>query len=337
LYTSEDAVAALKQFRARAFDEPIELAPGVTAIFHRAGHILGAAGVHFTGDGRSIRFTGDLGRPNDPLMKPPEPLEPTDVLVTESTYGDRAHPSTDPHQQLGEIVRKVVARKGVVLIPAFAVGRTETILLYLSRLRRSNEIPDVPIYVNSPMAVNGTSIYRAEPEEHRLGADEVEQMYSLPVLVRTVDESKALNQRHGPMVILSASGMIAGGRILHHLLAFGGDPQNAIVLTGFQSGGTRGAALRDGARSLRIYGRDIEIKAEVFDLETLSAHADADEVLAWMRGCQHAPAMTFITHGEPAAADRLRQRIEQELRWPARVPEFMESVDPAQPRRLAAE
>jgi metallo-beta-lactamase family protein len=206
------------------------------------------------------------------------------------------------------------------------VGRTETVLLHLSRLLDRGEIPDIPIFVNSPMAVSVVDVYRRHPTEHRLEPDELERMYRIPKLVTTVDDSKLLNLRGGPMVVISASGMLAGGRVLHHIVAYGPDPSNAIVLTGFQAGGTRGAALLAGARTLRIFGRDVPIRAEVRHLDSMSAHADADEIVEWMKTAPRAPDAVYVTHGEPVGADVLRARIAHELNWPARVPEHLESV-----------
>lgn len=259
-------------------------------------------------------------------MRPPAPMAAADVLVTESTYGDRHHVAENPERLLGDVVRRVTGRGGVVLIPAFAVGRTETVLLHLSRLLDRGEIPAVPIYVNSPMAVDVVDVYRRHPSEHRIAVDELERMYRLPTLVTSVDDSKLLNLRGGPMVIISASGMLTGGRVLHHLAAYGPERSNAIVLTGFQAGGTRGAALARGIRSLRVFGRDVPIRAEVHNLDTMSAHADADELIEWMTSAPRAPGAVYVTHGEPSAADTLRARITHELGWPARVPEHLESV-----------
>jgi metallo-beta-lactamase family protein len=326
VYTEADAVAALLSFSTHEFDEVVPLGDDITVRFVPAGHILGASQLQFEAGGRRIHFTGDLGRVDDPLMNPPRPLEATDVLVTESTYGNRSHPSGDPSTELGSVVSRVARRGGVVVIPAFAVGRAETLLLHLSRLRDRGEIPDVPVYLNSPMAVDASAIYQRHPDEHRLSATEFRNMYSLAHLVHSVDESKLLNLRGGPMVIISASGMLTGGRVLHHVAAYGSDPKNAIVLSGFQAGGTRGAALANGERSLRIYGQDVPIRAEVVALESLSAHADSDQLIAWMKAAPSAPEQTYITHGEPEASDALRVRIQRELGWRARVPEIGETV-----------
>ena len=326
LYTAQDAARSLERFTRLDFDTPRRVADGLDLTLVPAGHILGAAGARLTIDGRVVHFTGDLGRAVDPLMRAPKSLEPASVLVTESTYGDRRHSQVDPETQLGDLTRRVALRNGVIMIPAFAVGRTETILLHLSRLQERGELPDIPIYLNSPMAIDVTEIYARHPDEHCLARDEIERMYRLARLVRTVDDSKLLNLRGGPMIIISASGMLAGGRILHHLVAYGGDPRNAIVLTGYQAGGTRGAALRDGATSVRIFGADVPIRAEVVSIETMSAHADADELLAWMGAVAVPPEMVYVTHGEPTASDALRARIKRELHWNVRVPEYLERV-----------
>lgn len=326
LYTSDDVRAALPHFSELGFDERREVAPGVEARLVRAGHILGAAQVRLRTDGTQLHFTGDLGRASDPLMRAPEPLEPCDILVMESTYGDRLHSTEDPADRLGEVIRRVTKKGGVVLIPAFAVGRTETVLLHLSRLRDRGQLPDVPIYLNSPMAVDVAATYERYPDEHRLERDELNRMYRLATRVTTVDDSKLLNLRGGPMVIVSASGMLTGGRILHHIREYGPDRRNAIVLTGFQAGGTRGARLVAGERSLRMFGEDVPIRAEVVEIDSMSAHPDADEMMEWLHAAPSAPAATYVTHGEPNAADALRVRIQRELGWNVRVPDHSERV-----------
>jgi len=259
-------------------------------------------------------------------MNPPAPLPACDVLVCESTYGNRAHVQIDQESELAPIVRRVAGRGGVIVIPAFAVGRAQWVMLHLARLRQRGEIPAVPVYLNSPMAIDATRLYHAHHAEHRVSPEDCRRMYELATFVNTVEESKALNRRRGPMIIISASGMATGGRVLHHLEAFGPDDRNAIVLAGYQAGGTRGAALAGGARSLRMFGRDVPIRAEVVQLEGFSGHADADEVLAWLRTAPSAPRIVYVTHGEPDASDVLRARITRELGWPARVPEHLERV-----------
>lgn len=326
LYEAADAAAALRRMVVHGFDQPVELKGGVQARFVPAGHLLGAAQVRIEWEGQSLHFSGDLGRPHDSLMHAPRPLSDADVLVCESTYGNRTHPQVDPEVELGEVVRRVAARGGVIVVPAFAIGRSQGLLLHLARMRQRGAIPAIPVFLNSPMAIDATDIYLRHRGEHRATEAECRAMYALSTMVRTAEESKALNRRHGPMIILSASGMLTGGRVLHHLEAFGSDPRNAIVLSGFQAGGTRGAALLAGSKRLRLFGRDIPIGAEVVALQSFSGHADSDELMAWMRGTTHAPRMTYITHGEPDAADALRARIKRELTWPVRVPEQGERI-----------
>jgi metallo-beta-lactamase family protein len=205
-------------------------------------------------------------------------------------------------------------------------------MLHISRLIEQGRLPDVPVFVNSPMAVNATDIYARYPDEQRISLQEISEMNSRARFVKTVDQSIALNQAKGPMVIISAAGMLTGGRVLHHLVAFGQDPKNAIVLSGFQAGGTRGADLQAGKRTLRIFGMDIEIRASITQIDSMSAHADADQLLAWMASAPTPPRMTYLVHGEEEAADRLRFRIEHELGWKARAPQHGDEVDVEAPR-----
>lgn len=332
LYTAEDAVRSLNSFRAQDFDSPFSLPGDIEATFLPAGHILGAAQAHLNVAGHTIHFTGDLGRAHDPVMYPPRGLEPVNILVTESTYGNREHPQGDPEAELGAIINRVAKRQGVVMIAAFAVGRAETILIHLSRLLAKHAIPPIPIYLNSPMAIDASDMYQRHRKEHRLTQTEFEAMYKVATPVRSPDDSKLLNLRGGPMIIISASGMLTGGRILHHLESYGEDRRNAIVLSGYQAGGTRGASLAAGDTHLRIYGRDVRIEAEVIQVEGLSAHADSNELIQWMKAAPTAPAMTYVTHGEADASDALRARIKRELGWKVRVPEHMETISLEQPR-----
>jgi metallo-beta-lactamase family protein len=327
LYTAKEAEESLHRFRVRAFDKPFDLLPGVTARLVPAGHLLGAAQLRLeVENGPRVHFTGDLGRPNDELMHAPAPFAGADVLVCESTYGNRRHAALDVEDELAAIVNRVVQRGGVLVVPAFAVGRVQGLMLHLARLRKQGRIPAIPTFVNSPMAIAATDIYERHIGQHRITHEEFQWMYEGTVPVRTVEESKALNQRSGPMIIISSSGMLVGGRVLHHLVAFGSDPRNAILLTGFQAGGTRGAALLAGADTLRMFGRDVPIRAEVVAMQSLSGHADTDEMMDFLREAPRPPRITYLTHGEPDAADTLRARIERELKWPARVPEHLEEV-----------
>lgn len=331
LYTLEDAEASLRHIATRDFDTEFEVGRGIRARFLHAGHLLGAAQISVDIAGTHVHFSGDVGRAQDPLMRPPVPLQEADILVCESTYGNRRHPRIDAEAELAPVIRRVAGRGGVIVIPAFAVGRAQGILLQIARLEQRGDIPAVPVFLNSPMAIDATDIYHRFHDEHHVSVEECRAMYSIATLVRSVEESKALNLRRGPMIIVSASGMLTGGRVLHHIQAFGSDARNAILLSGFQAGGTRGAALAAGADHLRIFGQDVPIRAEVVQLESFSGHADADEILGWMRNARRAPAMTYLTHGEPDSADTLRGRINRELKWQARVPEHLERIDLGQP------
>ena len=331
LYTLEDAEASLRHIATRDFDTEFEVGRGIRARFLHAGHLLGAAQISVDIAGTHVHFSGDLGRAQDPLMRPPVPLHEADILVCESTYGNRKHPRIDAEAELAPVIRRVAKRGGVIVIPAFAVGRAQGLLLHIARLEQRGDIPAVPVFLNSPMAIDATDIYHRFHDEHHVSAEECRAMYSIATLVRSVEESKALNLRRGPMIIVSASGMLTGGRVLHHIQAFGSDARNAILLSGFQAGGTRGAALAAGADHLRMFGQDVPIRAEVVQLESFSGHADADEIIEWMRNARRAPAMTYLTHGEPDSADTLRGRINRELKWQARVPEHLERIDLEQP------
>ncbi|MDN0081957.1 MBL fold metallo-hydrolase [Crenobacter sp. SG2305] len=327
LYTEFDAVRCLPQLRACPFDSEIELGQGITLRFRPAGHIVGAAMVDIGIGDRHILFSGDLGRPADLVMKPPAHVTRADWLLVESTYGNRLHEPADPRDRLGQIIRRTVTHSGVVLIPTFAVGRAQSLLYLIHQLKSSGEIPAVPIYLNSPMAVDATEIFVRHQGEHRLSPEQCEVMCRAAKIIQSAEESIWLNEQKGPMIILAASGMATGGRILHHLKAFAPDPRNAIVFTGFQAGGTRGAAIVGGADSIRIYGDDVPIRARVESLENFSAHADANEILAWLHGFRSAPEQTFVVHGEPDAADALRKRIATELHWNVCVPDYLQHVE----------
>ena len=330
LYSVDDANDALRHLHEVEFDRPLDLGAGLQVEFIPAGHLLGAAQIRLTVAGRTVHFSGDIGRPSDPMMRPPRPFERADILVCESTYGDRAHPQVDAEAELAAIVNRTADRGGVVVIPAFAVGRAQVLMLQIARLQARGAIPDIPVFLNSPMAIDATQIYRRHHDEHHVSDGECQAMFELAHRVRTVDESKALNTRPGPFIVISASGMLTGGRVLHHVVSFGPDPRNTIVLSGFQAGGTRGAALARGDQVLRIFGRDVPIRAEVVQIESMSAHADANEILTWL-GAAPAPEMTYVTHGEPGSSDMLRFRIDHELHWNVRVPEHLERVSLSNP------
>ncbi len=327
LYTLKDAERAMESFQPVQFETETHLGSKLTARFRRAGHILGAAIIELDFEGSRIAFSGDLGRPNSATMVDPAVVKTADYLVVESTYGDRHHETRDPEDALAEIIIRTAERGGTVLIPSFAVGRAQTLLFHLYRLKRSNRIPNLPIYLDSPMAIDASELLCVHVDDHKLEAKECRDACSVAHYVRSVEDSKALNQNGMPKVIISASGMATGGRVLHHIKHLAPDRRNTILFAGFQAGGTRGEAMTKGAKSVKIHGHYVPIEAEVHNLQMLSAHADADEILGWLRNVQAPPKMTFVTHGEPAAADALRLRLQEELGWPCSVPEYREMVE----------
>jgi metallo-beta-lactamase family protein len=324
LYTQEEAGAALKRFETIPFDKEHSPWPGWSWRLKRAGHILGAASVHISWTGGSILFSGDLGRSDDLVMRPPESPEQADYVVVESTYGDRRHRDVDTLMALADVVNRTAARGGVVVIPSFAVGRAQTILHCIHLLKKAHRIPDMPVYLNSPMAADATRIFRHHLDEHRLSAEQCATMSKEVTIANTVEESKRLNTLTFPSIIVSASGMATGGRVLHHLKTYAPDARNTILFAGFQAAGTRGAALVGGSEAVKIHGAYVPVRAEVANLDTLSAHADRDQLLAWL-GALRTPKRVFVTHGEPVAADALRLAIEERHGWPVTVPEYLES------------
>lgn len=332
LYTEADAVNALKYFSGVEFGATIKPAPGFEVEFAPAGHILGAAIVKVKYGGTSITFSGDLGRLNDLIMVPPAFVEKTDYLVVESTYGNRRHDPADPLELLGKTIRETANRGGIVIIPAFAVGRAQLMLYYIQLLKQAGAIPALlPVYLNSPMAKDATALYHKHRTQHRLSYDECESIHTTAKIVNSVEESKWLNQQRMPMVIIAASGMATGGRVLHHLKSFAPDPRNTILFAGYQAGGTRGASMLAGAESIKIHGQFVPLRAQVVQIENLSAHADSDEIMTWLSHFSEPPKMTFITHGEQQAAEALKERVTEELHWNCLIPQHEDIV------RLAGE
>jgi metallo-beta-lactamase family protein len=327
LYTVEDAERALALFQPVAFDEPLDLGEGLQAVLQPAGHLLGAASVRLQRRGRSLVISGDLGRADDPIMRPPVRFEGADWLLLESTYGNRTHGADDTEQTLARVIREAAGGGGSVLIPSFAVGRAQVVMLALARLKARGEIPDLPVFLDSPMAIDATGLYRRHRRLHRLSVADCRAMCSVATLVNSPDQSKALAQLRMPSVIIAASGMATGGRVLHHLKSMAPDPRNRILFVGYQAGGTRGAHLVAGATEVRIHGAWHPVRAPVSQIDGWSAHADADELIAWAANARSAPQRTWLVHGEPEAVDTLRQRIEERLAWPVDVAEHMTSVD----------
>ncbi len=325
LYTEDDARQALRHLEPLAFDRPLAVG-GLQLRLRHAGHILGASSVEIRGGQGTLLFSGDIGRPDDLLMKPPASIESGDVLVVESTYGDRSHGDDGSADAFADVIVRTAARGGMVIVPAFAVGRAQNLLYLIAQLKHARRIPDLPVFLDSPMAIDTTGIYQRFHAEHRLSPDECRSLGHVAKYCRTVEDSRALNSLSYPAIIISASGMATGGRVLHHLRNHGPDRRSSIVFAGFQAGGTRGARLVQGERTIRIFGDEVRINAEVVSLPGMSAHADAGQIIDWLKTLKKAPRHVYLTHGEPAAADALRWRIEHELHWKVSVPMMGEQV-----------
>jgi len=335
LYTSKDALKALKLLSPSGYSKWIDLGGDVRARFANAGHILGASFIEVrvrqNGSETVIVFSGDVGRYDVPLHADPEPLPPCDYLVIESTYGDRLHNHETIHDQIRTIFKETIRRRGVVLIPAFSVGRVQMVTLILRDLMNKDELPEVPIHIDSPMAIEATAIYSRHLYDCNLDTDVVEdgrnRLFPRDVhLHRTVHESKQLNTMEGPRVIVASSGMMTGGRILHHLVRRLPHHENVILLAGYQAVGTRGRALQEGAKSLRIHGQDVPVKAQHETIEGLSAHADYAELLRWLGTSEKLPRKVFVVHGEPDSATAMAQRIEQKFSIETMIPKMGDRV-----------
>ena len=326
LYEQRDAEAALGRLRPTRWGQDLEVAPGLAARFEPVGHILGAATISVTDGHRTIGFTGDVGRPGDPIMRDPAPMQACDHLVCESTYGNRRHPPVAALEELAEVVARTLGRGGSLVIPSFAVGRAQEVLHLLARLRHGGRLPDVPIYLDSPMAIDASEIFADSAGDHRLGPDEVAAMFDGVTLTRTPDESRDIAARPGPAIIVSASGMATGGRVLHHLERLAPDRRATILFVGFQAAGTRGEAMLAGAREIKVFGAYVPVHAEVAVLDGLSAHADAIELCDWLAASDIAPQRVSVVHGEAAAADNLRRLLSERLGWRAEVARYRQTV-----------
>jgi len=333
LYTVEDACAALRHFETFEYGRRREILPGITLTFARAGHILGSAicTLELAGSRQRIVFSGDLGRYDAPILRDPEPVEYATTLLVESTYGDRTHGAVKAIDALASAVSDAVVRKGMIVIPSFAVGRTQEILYDLRALEEADRIPTLEVFVDSPMACDATPIYLAHPEDHDLDMTALLERGISPLATRrthfvtSVEDSKKLNDRAGPAIIISASGMATGGRILHHLKHRLPDPKNTILFVGYQAEGTRGRRLLAGEKEIRIYGEMVKVSARVAAVSGFSAHGDWRELMRWMSGFRAPPKQTFLVHGEAPALEALRQRVAQNG-WPVRVPPHLETV-----------
>jgi len=327
LYTKADAARAVARFSTLRDDHEAGVGRvriGLTPV----GHLLGASAVTLSAGRERIAFSGDLGRDHDLLLPPPQALCRADVLLVEATYGDRVHPSEDVQARLGDVIRRTIARGGSVLMPSFAVGRAQALLLVLQRLRAAGDIPpSLPIYVDSPMATAATALTLKHRKLLRVPAREIAALKDGVRFIETGAQSQRLSRSRWPSVIISASGMATGGRVLHHLKALAPDAKHHLVFPGFQVAGTRGAKIVGGAREVKIFGEMVPVRAEVSHLEGFSGHADANEIMAWLRRFERAPRHTFVVHGDPEASDTLRFRIGNELGWRASVVPYAQTVD----------
>lgn len=327
LFTMEEAQQALKYFEPIHFNQRKTLTDSIHFEFRYAGHILGAASVLLEIEGKKVFFTGDIGRSHDPVFFAPQIIPHVDFLITESTYGDRRHGSNDILSDLEKIIKSAVKNHGVIIIPSFAVGRAQELMYYLWKLKKLKRLPHIPMYLNSPMATNVNDLFIKYHQLHRLSRIESEELCNIVEYVQSVEQSKKLNEKKGPMLIISASGMLTGGRVLHHIKQFGPEQRNTILLAGFQAAGTRGEALQNHAPEIKIHGEYIPIRAQVKVLENMSAHADYQEILDWFSKSKIKPKKVFITHGEPSAADALRRRIGEHLQWDCLIPEQSKKVN----------
>jgi metallo-beta-lactamase family protein len=322
LYTRADAEASLEQLAPVQFGEDFSPVPGVTASYTRAGHIVGSGCLRLDIGGTTLTFSGDVGRPNDPVMKAPDLLRATDYLVVESTYGDRRHPDTNALEELEQVVNDTLGRRGTLVIPAFAVGRAQHLLHLLATLKAQRRIPGVKVYLDSPMAIDATRVLCNHKVDHKISEASCTLMCELPTCTQTPDQSKAIDRASEPSIIISASGMATGGRVLHHLRRFLPDARNTVLLVGYQAQGTRGRLLAEGTDELKIHGQYVQVKAKIVQIEALSAHADYRELIDWLRASNIAPKQVFVTHGEPQATDSLRRRLRDEMQWNVNDPDM---------------
>jgi metallo-beta-lactamase family protein len=339
LYTPEDVEPTLRLLKPMARKGSFDITPEFRVASYDAGHILGSSSLELTiAEGSKkivVVFSGDIGRYDQPILNDPvTPPSNADALICESTYGDREHPDGDPAGLLAQIVNRVVQRGGSIVIPAFAIGRTQLFMYYLRQLEDEQRIPRVPVYVDSPMALSATDLYLKHWEDHDLeftreeGSDghgdplDVHEFH----LTRTVEESKAINDVKKPCIIISASGMVSGGRVLHHIAKRISDARNAVILAGFQAEGTRGRALLEGAKKLKLFGEDVPVCAEIVEMGQFSAHAGKSELLRWLMGLPVPPKQSYLTHGEPAAAQSLQAAIQEKFQWKVAVAQYLDTV-----------
>lgn len=324
LYTEEDAVNSLKRFKIVRFKDRVKLSDDISFEINEAGHILGAGIISLYIGDKKVVFSGDLGRTSDPVMHDPEKIKNADYVLCESTYGDRVHRDVDVEDDLAEIINKTAGRGGNLIIPAFAVGRSQLLLYYIYKLKKEKRIPQVPVFVDSPMSIKVTNLLDDFMELHKITKKECEKIFDDTKFTSTVDQSKRIFEQKVPSIIISASGMATGGRVLHHIAHYGPDNKNTILLVGYQAMGTRGRLLQDGKKELKIHGQVVKINAEVEKLENMSAHADSNELISWLKGFEDKPKKLFIVHGEEKSAEAFSEKVENELHWNTMIPEYLQ-------------
>jgi metallo-beta-lactamase family protein len=335
LYNVEDAKQSMELFVSITRETTVNILPGVTARFTRSGHILGSSFVEISfmidNDFQTITFSGDLGNGRSKIIKPPCYLQETDYLVLESTYGDRLQSRIDPKQSFTEIINKIISQNGVLVIPAFTVGRTQDLLHLIKILEEEKAIPALPVFVDSPMANAANKIFLNHPEEHLLMIENGQIVAPISpnqfTAVTSIDDSKNLMKKEGPMIIITASGMLTGGRIMHHLKERLPDSKNIVLFVGFQAKNTKGRLLQEGLKTLRIHHEEIPVNAEIKTIDGLSAHADYQDTLDWLSHLKRRPKMIFINHGEKVAALALKKKIEEQLNFPCYIPRYMEEME----------
>ncbi|OGV50036.1 MAG: mRNA 3'-end processing factor [Legionellales bacterium RIFCSPHIGHO2_12_FULL_42_9] len=323
LYTKDDGVRAINQFVPLDFRKPCKLSDSLSFTFLPAGHILGASMVQFHYHGKTVLFSGDLGRPHHLIMTPPTIVTHTDYLILESTYGNRLHSPINALDELAKIIHDTLSRQGSIIIPAFAVGRAQDLLYLLSQLKDAKRIPNIPIFLDSPMAQDVSDLLIHYSNEHRLSKDQCKKLCQIATYTKTPEESKEINTHSEPVLIISASGMIEGGRILHHLKLFLPDSRNSILLTGYQAPGTRGEQLLHGNPTIKIHGESIPVHAQIHTMQNMSAHADYQEILTWLGHFKQSPQKVFLTHGDLSSSEALKDKIEKKLGWSCLIPDYL--------------
>ncbi|KTD19214.1 MBL fold metallo-hydrolase RNA specificity domain-containing protein [Legionella jordanis] len=325
LYSKEEAIKSLEQFESIEYNQAHLLFDDIYFEFHPAGHIIGAAMVQIKNGDRSLLFTGDIGRAHDAVMKAPSPPGEADYLVIESTYGDCLHERREPLEQLAEVINRTIKRGGSIIIPAFAVGRAQSLLYFIYKLKLLNQIPrELPVFLDSPMAIDATKLLQRHKANHHLTEEECRGVCATATYINTADESRQLDLRRTPQIIIAASGMAQGGRILHHLKVFAPNPKHCILFTGYQGGGTRGARILNGEREIKIHGTMVAVNAEVAMLSSVSAHADYQEILDWLKQIKRPPKTIFITHGEAGSSLALKAKIEEQLGFHCIIPSYLQ-------------